>query len=359
MTREVTITVASPSLVAALDRCGLAVSLGRHARAAGVSHAPSTPRARLGSAAHRVLQWAADDAPQLARADDLDAVVRQRWLKECEREQSEARHPAEASYGPVREWPRFATIQANLVVAVSDLVDELADLPPEHRLTEIRTATAEGDIAGRIDLLILNSSGHATVVDHKVGAITEADVVPGGRYHTQVLLYAAMARDMGLKPVQTEIRPLGREPIVLHPSDADLAQAVKTAGQAIAHYNTAVQEGDELSLAQPSEDACRWCPFLVRCQAIWSGQEVDVGNISGVEGTLTSPVQLQRNGQYAALVLTTANHEVTITGLRTARTPIVRELEVGNRVRVAGLHRSADGRSYRPSSGRTDACRLE
>jgi RecB family exonuclease len=356
--REARLKLASPSLVVGLDRCGLAVYLSRQPRGDGRSRGPSTPSARLGTAAHRILEWAANNAPDLTLADDLEATVRQRWHEECADEHAAAaRHPAEWRYGPYPEWPRYATIQANLVVAVGELVKELAGVPHERRVAEMSARTTAGDIAGTIDLIVLDENGDATVIDHKVGTVTDGDLAPGGAYHTQVLLYAAMARDMGYRVAGAQVRPLGRTPVLLRTDDAELDEVLTRARQAVAQYNNAVDAGEVLQLAQPSEEACRWCPFLIDCPAVWSGGEVDLGDVAIVEGVLGSPVQLQRNGRFAALALTTAEGEVTISGLSTVRMPDIAGFKIGDTVRAVGLRRSAD-RSYRPAGGRVDMVRL-
>jgi hypothetical protein len=346
------ISTFSASTVASLRKCGLAV-YRRRSRPGGAGPGPSNPVARLGLAAHRVLAWVADEAPDLATARDLEERIRERWKREVASEEDQARRfYVEAANGPVERWPRFATIQESLIVDGAALAHELAELPSDRRWTERRLDYSEGDLYGWIDLVIVGD-GTATVIEHKTGAVKDGDLGPTGRYLTQVLLYAALVRDAGLSPVGAQIRPLGSAPLDIELSSGIIATALAGARSEVASYNEAVASGETLGLARPSEDACHWCEFLVDCPAIWGSSQPDLGELRNLEG-LISDVQVQQ-GRRLAVRLTVGGESVLVSGLRA---PLLGTLAAGDEVRIVGAREVGGGR-FRAGRGRTVIVRTD
>lgn len=347
------ISTFSASTVASLRRCGLAV-YRRRIRPSGAGQGPSSPVARLGLAAHRVLAWVANEAPELASSLDVEERVRDRWKHEVALEEAEARQfRVEIGNGPVERWPRFATIQENLVVDGAALARELSELPADRRWAERKVDCADGDFFGWIDLVIVDEAGTATVVDHKAGTVNDADLSPTGRYLTQVLLYAALVRDVGLSPTGAQIRPLGSAPLDIEVSSQVIATAVAAARSDVASYNEAVSSGETLRLARPSEDSCQWCEFLSDCPAVWGASQPDLGEIRILEGTITQ-VQVQQ-GQRLAIRLVVDGESVLVSGLSA---PLFADLGPGDEVRVVGIREVGTGR-FRAGRGRTVVVRTD
>jgi hypothetical protein len=335
----------SPSAVARLQACGLAESR-RRGQARGAR--PSNPVARLGNAAHRVLEWIAQSAPELRDHEDAESSIADRWLEEVDREVAASQsNPLERSYGPAERWPAYGSIAAGVRVDGAALAQELAELPPERRLPETEVASSDGTIRGTADLIVIRADGTAVVIDHKAGEVSDDDVALDGRYEQQVLLYVAMARDAGLAPTRAEIRPLGRAAKPVEVSDARVTAVVAEAHAEMAHYNEAVVNDRAVDLAKPSESSCGWCPYILDCPAIWAGPPPDLGEFTVLEGAVET---VQVLGSSLALRLTAEHGGVVVTGVPTTdirgRTP-----SAGDNVRVTGLRQVTPDR-MRSHTGR-------
>src|SRR5262245_31552464 len=176
----------SPSAVARLQACGLAESR-RRGHPHGVQ--PSSPGARLGTATHRVLEWIARSAPELASRDDAEDVIATRWTQEIARERTESESNAlERSYGPPERWPAYGRIAAGVKVDGVALANELAQVPSDRRLVEVELASSDERLRGTADLIVVGDDGGALIVDHKTGDARDEDVSQGGQYEQQVLL---------------------------------------------------------------------------------------------------------------------------------------------------------------------------
>lgn len=343
---------ASPSSINALKNCGLAVYRRRiHPRNQGPG--PSNPVTRLGTAAHRVLEWIANNVAEYANNPQLEESIRRRWADESTSQEEEAGEQVlERANGPVVRWPKFAQIQEDLVIDGLALAKELAPLPPERVWAEREATNDQGDLGGSIDLVLVNDDNTATVIDHKAGAVTSGDMELGGRYSNQLLLYASLVRDLGPEPTAAEIRPLGRQPFPVEVSDRAIDAAVEAGREEVSTYNTIVRSGNPIQLAKPGEDACRWCEFLLDCEAIWGMDRPDLGGIETLQGTIQK-IETAASG-VTALRLKSSDGPVTVTGLSPTRVPAMREFNVGDAVRIVGLAEREAG-SYRPGGSRLDA----
>jgi hypothetical protein len=306
-----------------------------------------------------VLEWIANEAATLALDSSVEQLVRERWLAEARTEEAAAqRHRSEAQFGPLQRWPRYATIQESLVVDGSALASELALVPADRLWVERKVTDASGYLRGAIDLVLLAADGTATVIDHKAGTVKDEDVEVGGRYRVQVLLYAAMVRDIGPEPVHAQVRPLGGMPIQIKVSDATIDAAVFQARSDVNSYNMAVDSGDIIQLARPSESACRWCEFLLDCPAIWSDPQPDLGDLHNLEGTVIQLQNQQPERVALELQVGDAGETALVKGLSVRRAPALNTLRVGDPVRIVGLSRIAGG-AYRAGSGRLDLAKLD
>lgn len=338
----------SPSALTRLQACGLAESR-RRSGGGGGSAAPSNPVARLGNAAHRTLEWVANQAPEIDGDPNSEDLIATRWAEEVAAESAEAeRYPQERAFGPPERWPSYGRIAASVRVDGRELATELADLPPERRSAERALATGDGFIRGTADLILLDTEGAATIIDHKSGTPSEEDMAVGGRYEQQVLLYVVMARSAGLRPTRAEIRPLGHAPVQVNLPEARLAEVVDEARSQVKRYNTAVQAGRSVDLATPSESSCGWCPYALDCPAVWSIPRPDLGDFHLVEGE-TLAAQVLTNS--IAIKLRTGDDDFVVAGI--PRTDdLADHLVPGIRVKLSGLEQGAPG-VFRFRSGRT------
>jgi hypothetical protein len=343
----------SPTLMAAIRRCGLAVHLSRIHRRAGGSL--SNPSARLGAAAHRVLGWVSADGCTELGVPELEAAVRQRWHDEVAvEEKAAAASPVESYFGPALSWPGYATTEERLVIEAGWLTAEISNTAGAERWVERPLASSVPPMRGSPDLVVVSDDG-ARIVEFKSGAVDREDAQPFGRYGLQVLMYAAMVRQLGVPIAGAEIRPIGRARITVGVSEALIQQACEAVAAALEAFNSAVTAGEVSRLAQPSDDSCGYCPHILRCPAIWAeGGTEGLDELEVLEGTVQRVQQAQVGSVAVELDATggTRLGVVTITGLDPRRLRAVNDLHPGEQVRVSGLRSrpGSTGLAARPGS---------
>lgn len=343
----------SPTLVVALRRCALAVRLTRSRRATATS-SPSSRPARLGTAAHRVLAWVADDAATQLDPTELEAAVRQRWLEEVAiEEKAAAAWPLESYFGPADEWPAFATTQERLVIEARRLAAELSQTPAAERWVERALSCSDPPMHGSPDLVEIDG-GVARVIEFKTGHVEADDAQPAGRYGLQVLLYAAMVRELGKVVAAAETRPIGRAPLMVGVSNETIDAARVVARTALEEFNEAIETGEIATLARPSGQVCGYCPHTLRCPVLWEGGgAASLDEMQIVEGVVLR-LQHSHSGSTAIEVEATtgtAHGPITLTGLDDRRLPALHELLPGDRVRASGLRRRPGGAVLAARSG--------
>jgi hypothetical protein len=339
------LTEVSPTLMAAISRCGLAVHLGRtHQRHAGGWL--SNPSARLGGAAHRVLGWVSAGGCSGLGSSELEVAVRQRWRDEVTvEEQAAARSPVESYFGLAPSWPGYATTEERLVIEAGWLAEEISSSPDVERWVELSLTSSVPPMRGSPDLVVRSADG-ARIVEFKSGAVGPEDAQPLGRYGLQVLMYAAMVRQLGVPIAGAEIRPMGRARLTVEVSEGAIEQACEVVTAALEVFNSAVDAGETSRLAQPSDGACGYCPHILRCPAIWAaGGTKELDELEVLEGTIKR-VQRAHVGSVAVQLDATGGTRlgaVTITGLDPRRLHAATDLHPGEQVRVAGLRSRSGG----------------
>ena len=339
------LTEVSPTLMAAIRRCGLAVHLSRtHQRHAG--EWLSNPSARLGGAAHRVVGWVSAGGCTELGPSELERAVRLRWRCEVTvEEQAAARTPAESYFGPAPSWPGYATTEERLVIEAGRLAEELSSTPDLERWVERPLTSSIPPMRGSPDLVVRAADG-ARIVEFKSGAVGPEDAQPLGRYGLQVLMYAVMIRQLGVPVAGAEIRPMGRARLAVEVAEGAIEQACEVVTAALEAFNSVVDEGDALRLAQPSDGACGYCPHILRCPAIWAaGGTKEFDELEVLEGTIKRVQQAQVGSVAIELDASggTRLGAVAITGLDPRRLHGATDLHPGEQVRISGLRSRPGG----------------
>ena len=249
----------SPTLLTALRRCGLAVhlSLTRRRRMGG---SLSNPSARLGAAAHRVLAWVAVGGCTEFDVFALETAVRERWLDEVTiEEKAAAGSPVESYFGPVPSWPGYATIEERLVIEAGWLAAETSNTRGAERWVERPLTSSVPPMRGSPDLVVV-SDGGASIVEFKSGAIHREDAALLGRYGLQVLMYAAMVRQLGVPIAGAEIRPLGRARLPVEVTEEAIEEACEVVAGVLATFNSAVDAGMASRLSATIRPSLRLLP---------------------------------------------------------------------------------------------------
>jgi hypothetical protein len=131
-------------------------------------------------------------------------------------------------------------------------------------------------------------NGRTNVVDLKAGWTQQSEIRATQR--RQLLLYAYLVyRDTGRWPDEITIEDAsGRR--ATQPVHAEEAMAVlEEAIHALQRYNSAIASGEStLSLATPSPDSCRHCPFRAVCNPYWNTVQADWPTLPSMLGEVTT-----------------------------------------------------------------------
>ncbi len=262
--------------------------------------------------------------------------MRSHWTRAAEgQENAAAQVPAERSAGTVESWPSFAQIQERVVLEAARLAKEFSQYAPEDLLIEERMVGQTVPFRGTVDLVSLDKDRNATVIDYKSGSVAPDDVAPGGRYLAQMLIYAALCRDAGFHPTTGELRPIGRQPVRIAIDDELIDRSIDGIIREVDSYNDTARKGEIGLLANPGDEACRWCEQLTRCPAIWDEAEPPLQEVQALDGTVTA-VEQSRVGRISLSIQSTRGTRrgpVIIAGLDGRRFPFLSPKVVGRRLR--------------------------
>jgi RecB family exonuclease len=344
----------SPTLVASIRRCGLAVYFGRLGSRLGGT-AVSNPPARLGAAVHRVLAWVAEGGLSGVEQSDIEFAIRRRWTDELASEQRAAAASAVESYfGPVKSWPGFTTAEERLVIEASWLAAEVGGESNLRPWAEREYKASNPPMRGTPDL-VLADGDRAMVVEYKSGSVKPEDARPTGRYGLQVLLYAWMVAESGLEVTTCEIRPVGRPRFAVEVNNDSIREARETAAETLRAFNVGVGSGDVRTIANPNDHSCGYCPHVLHCPAIWDGKGMlELEEMQVIEGTV-GKIQETHLGTMAVeveRVTGTRTGAVIMNGLDPRRLAALQSLRRGDQIRVSGLRPARTGNALvvRPGS---------
>jgi RecB family exonuclease len=262
----------SPSDIVSLETCFLQTAFSKDSDFR--NRAYRGPRARLGSACHRLLERVAKGEMSGVPETEWRPVLKELWDREVSEQERELRAaPLESHYGSAARWPGYAIRKAQTLVKAQEIL-----LRRQRAVGRSGCFQAErwydaygGKLKGRADA-VYSSEGRTEVADYKTGSIYEP--AEGGElalkqvYKRQVLLYAAMHHwETGEWPTAAYIIPVEGE---RHRVTIDAAEAEREADHAIGlldEYNDSVERlRSTQDLAKPSQEACRWCSYKAFCE---------------------------------------------------------------------------------------------
>lgn len=326
---------ASPTRIAALQECSLRVYFSR----TGHGRSASTPWARLGDVCHKVFEAAA--VGDLGDGgSDFDQLFEARWTQcAIEQEQQAAKQPLEAFWGPIETWPTYALKRSRVRLRARELVREMRDWSePELRIEEELRPAGER-LYGTPDLIVRRPLPYR-VIDYKTGSVTDDSGALKAGYRQQLLIYAYLESKMpdGDEPELAVVVPLKGDRVEIVVEWPEVEKIVREAHRLIDVYNEQILE--PLQLAAPSLDPCVHCQFATRCPAFWDRLDPDspvsafAGVITEIDGAASGATSLSIDvtaGSIAAGPLRLGN-------LRPDRHPAIANVQVGDHIRVVGLH---------------------
>jgi hypothetical protein len=212
---------------------------------------------RIGEICHEVLESLVHDG--LLQSGSWQDELEQRFAELL------ARHEGETG-GRLR-GERLAV--ARLRKVAGRMAAFLEGVPPDAQiLTEAALVAAGGRLFGRVDLIVRSADAHV-IVDYKTGAFLETGTHRlKESYERQLMLYACLeAEASGTWPDQALLVPLGAEPVSLEIDPAACERLLQDVIEALERWEAWVGAAPP---ANPSPEACGWCPFAARCVAFWA-----------------------------------------------------------------------------------------
>jgi len=335
--------------------CLLRAALSRNRSAA--NYVLGNPKAWLGTAYHEVLEKLADAIPD---ASSLDAVVEQLWNAAIATQHGRAlAHSLDARFGAPTTWPGYHLARAAVRLRAQEMIRadvsraETRGAPP-NELREKEFTAFDGKLLGRPDLIRADE-----IVDYKSGTVnefdeaTQTDVVKAA-YVRQLRIYGFLVKQvLGRWLARGVLLPLAGAGVEVALDPADCTREAAEAVTLLDDYNTRVRSGDPVqSLATASPASCKWCSFKLICPAFWHAASSSwSGGLEGaaVEGVLLEPVRTIHGGSALAISLdiqrgTEAPQRAEIAPLNPSVHSSLRELRVGDRVRVVSLRTRTDGK---------------
>jgi hypothetical protein len=266
----------SPSRFLGLLRCPLQ---GVRASLNSLQLLPVTPSARLGTAAHALLEEAGRGQTGNTDTEALD----RRWTTLVAKTESEMRESwLERHLVPLQGSVAKYEVRR---IQVRERAREIADGCHAHGLGaagaagrygyELFVSSADGAIRGRIDAALPSPEG-PVLRDYKTGNIWEDSEVPGGvikaAYEVQLRLYAALyAASTGTWPARLEIVPGDGPPVSVEVRVDECLRLVEEAKALLARVNKTISElGSasaelEAALGRPDAETCRFCASRPAC----------------------------------------------------------------------------------------------
>ncbi|MBM3465562.1 MAG: PD-(D/E)XK nuclease family protein [Armatimonadetes bacterium] len=267
---------------------------------------PRYPKARVGSAFHRVCELAAkgviasEDALQRAWVEEIAAQegeMQARWYE---------RHliPLEATtrdyqvlrlqcFAQSRGWLRTRGEGSGASVTLQ---------------VEVQVSAPGNEAVGRIDL-VRTLPGGIEIVDYKTGIVHQADegeaststVKP--EYQDQVRLYAALYfTKYGVWPARLVVVAADGSEHNVSFSPAEAEDLLEQARKLRSSVNSQIASGcAPEALARPSPHACRFCPLRPGCRAYWEARDNSPDWPADVRGRVVELRQLG-NGTYRAVL---------------------------------------------------------
>lgn len=252
----------SPSSFERLAGCPLQVAYGRAHQDGGARS--ESPAQRLGTAAHRVVEWAARE--ERLREPPEPSWVADRWAAALAEQRAAAAVAGDlVRYGDPEAWADTIITEARLRRLLRRLAEWAAALGVQP-LPEQELQSSDGRLRGVVDLIARASTG-TYLADVKTGRIEDrASGDLKAAYVSQLHIYAYLEHEVsGTWPRDLRLEPLAGSTQVIA---ADAAIAQNLAEEALTALN-GFNESLPMVEARPDAAVCAFCPHLARCPAVW------------------------------------------------------------------------------------------
>jgi PD-(D/E)XK nuclease superfamily len=353
------IAATSPTLAESMRSCSLRAALSR--TSSSDDYVLGNQKGWLGSAYHHVLAKVFDAD---LRNETIDAAVDRLWNEAIKAQHiRNLTHPLNRRFDSPANWPGYHLTKASAEIRAKTLIGMSSKRIENRQTSQTREIQSEyrerefiacgGKLTGRPDLVRDNE-----VVDFKTGAIVESSEENGVEtikaiYVRQLQIYGYLIHETLGRWIQrgTLLPAVGAGvDIQLNPQDSE--REALDAVRVLDAYNDKVTKNHSVSsLAVPSPENCKWCPYKMLCPPFWTGVSAAwSGTLDGaaVEGTIKEVPRLVHGGAARALSIdvhagSEATREMSIAPINPAIHDIIDALAIGDTVRIVGLRARPDG----------------
>jgi hypothetical protein len=339
----------SPSRFTALSDCALRELL---AASRNVPQLPQSPRAKLGQAAHVLIELAGKGTFRTKERSEIEA----QWSNILASiETSMGANWLERALVPLKrsvsdyEVLRLRAVNKALAIAQRDFSGS-REKPGPRVLFEQWVQTADGLVGGLIDEVYESPEG-IVIRDYKSGFILDHSDIETApireEYVTQMHLYSALYKSStGVWPSRLELIPTQGPGINVPFDPAECERLLESAVVLLNVINEAIYrlagEGTTslaLKLANPKSESCRFCSFRPSCTAYRQNpRETDGLGPNDVCGAVIDILALG-NGRVNLKLMTVNDQMVFVRGLdpRPERHPALSLLKLHDELAIFNL----------------------
>jgi len=315
---------------------------------------PASPRARLGTIVHGLLELAGNGLLVSREGSiekawsgivvDVESRMSGSWIEQSLVPLSRTVNDFEVQR--LRAWNR-----AMQLMQPASPVEELA-VQQTGFGCEIWVQSTDGTVGGYIDAVYQGESGRV-IRDFKTGPILEEngnDEAIHPDYLVQIKLYAALYREtFGLWPTLVELVPVQGESLTIAVDRSECEELLLAAKRKRLEVNNRIKaallKGREgiTSLASPSVSNCRFCLWRPGCVAYCERSETagDSEWPPDIRGTVTA-IQPLGNGRLLLIIRHSDGAEKKVRQLDPSpdRHPALAKLRLGDRVGIYNTRRN-------------------
>jgi hypothetical protein len=329
---------------------------------------PASPRARLGTIVHRLLELASsgllvsrEESIEKAWSEivvDVESRMSSSWIEQSLVPLSRTVNDFEVQR--LRAWNRALQLMRPVLP-----VEELT-APQTGFGCEIWVQSTDGTVGGYIDAVYQGESGRV-IRDFKTGSILEEngndEAIIHLDYLVQIKLYAALYQEtFGLWPTHVELVPVQGEALTAPVDRSECEELLQAAKRKRFEVNNRIRaallKGQEgvTSLASPAVSNCRFCLWRPGCRAYCERSEIaeDSEWPSDIRGTVTA-IQPLGNGRLLLIVRGSTGAEKKVRQLDPSpnRHPALARLRLGERIGIYNTRRNPNTTDVSETSSTT------
>ena len=320
---------------------------------------PATAAAIVGTVIHRLIEWS-------GKSNDNEITSGQAEAKFNEllavAEAKLAAHPVNRRLVPLSVTdPRFPEKRHSAIKAsVRGPKQKRSDKSNYSSgktlfMYEEGLRSKDGLVYGEIDKIVDGPHG-LTIYDKKTCHVFDDEGYVKDEYRMQLLLYAGLVyEDMGKVADRLVLVDRDDRETDIRFEFQEVLDAMTVASRWLTALNKKIQltpsVGQLLYLAQPSQDACRFCPARVACPAYWNArQELNEEWPDDVEFVVDSFLRLGNGGMLVKSRPLSLGRTIRVFPEFIEYQPALGLIEAGSRIRVndvktTGLQRTLTKRS--------------